>query len=157
MNGYGHFLAGHLWFSAYWTCLAIALLTTAVLYWPRGTGLALKARTRIARQRFRAPARWTLALSLTAFAALGAFIFYNTNVINRYVPGDLAKQQKADYEKHYRQYKDLAQPRITDISAASTCAAITRWSTRPTPPSSTCMCCCRPRCSSSPLSLPRTT
>jgi hypothetical protein len=57
------------------------------------------------------------AAGLVGFAALGAWIFYNTNVVNAYVPGDLAKQRKADYEKHYRRYKDLPQPRITDVKA----------------------------------------
>ena len=114
MNGYGHFLAGHLWFSAYWACLGIALLVLAALYWARGTAQGFRERTRIARARFRTPSRITLALSLAAFVSLGAWIFYNTNVINRYVPEDLAKERKADYEKLYRRYKDLPQPRIVD-------------------------------------------
>ena len=114
MNGYGHFLAGHLWFSAYWACLGIALLVLAALYWARGTAQGFRERTRIARARFRTPSRIALALSLAAFVSLGAWIFYNTNVINRYVPEDLAKERKADYEKLYRRYKDLPQPRIVD-------------------------------------------
>jgi ABC-2 type transport system permease protein len=115
MNGYGHFLAGQLWFRAYWAAFATALLVVGALYWSRGTAQGWRERTRIARQRFRMPSRLLLAASLTAFAALGIWIFYNTNVINRYVPGDLAKQQRADYEKLYRQYKDLPQPKISDV------------------------------------------
>jgi ABC-type transport system involved in multi-copper enzyme maturation permease subunit len=117
MNGYGHFLAAHLWFSAYWACFAIALLVVAALYWARGTAQGWKERGRIARARLRVPARALLAASLLGFIALGGWIYYNTNVINRYIPGDLAKQQKADYEKQYRQYKDLPQPKITDVKA----------------------------------------
>ena len=56
-----------------------------------------------------------LAASLLAFAGLGGWIYYNTNVINRYVPGDTAKRQQADYEKLYRRYLDLPQPKITDV------------------------------------------
>ena len=41
MNGYGHFLAGHLWFRAYWGCLAIALLVIAALFWSRGTAIGI--------------------------------------------------------------------------------------------------------------------
>ena len=118
MNGYGHFLAGHLWFRAYWSCLAVLLLVIAALYWPRGTAVSWRDRTRTARQRFRAPARLLAAASVVGFCVLGAWIFYNTNVLNRYVPNDLAKAHKADYEKHYRQYKGLPQPRITDVNIA---------------------------------------
>jgi ABC-type transport system involved in multi-copper enzyme maturation permease subunit len=117
MNGYGHFLAGHLWFSAYWACLAIALLVLAALYWARGTAQGWRERTRIARERFRTPSRITLAVSVAAFLSLGAWIFYNTNVLNLYVPEDLAKERRADYEKLYRRYKDLPQPRIVDERA----------------------------------------
>lgn len=117
MNGYGHFLAGHLWFRAYWTCLAIALLVVAALYWVRGTARGRKERTRIARQRLTRPSAALLAASVAGFVVLGGWIYYNTNVLNRYVPGDLARQQKADYEKQYRQYLDLPQPKITDVRA----------------------------------------
>jgi len=115
MNGYGHFLAGHLWFRAYWACLAVAMMVVAALYWLRGTSQGWKERTRIARQRFDAPARALLAASLVAFAGLGVWIFYNTNIINHYVPGDLKNERDASYEKQYRQYKDLPQPRIVDV------------------------------------------
>ena len=53
-------------------------------------------------------------VAVTKFA-LGAWIYYNTNVVNRYVPGDVAKRQQAEYEKLYRQYRDLPQPKITDV------------------------------------------
>jgi ABC-2 type transport system permease protein len=117
MNGYGHFLAAHLWFEAYWACLTIALLTIAVLFWTRGTSQGVRERWRIARQRFRAPSRLVLAGSMLAFVTLGGWIFYNTNVLNRYEPDDVVKQRQADYEKQYRQYLKLAQPRITDVKA----------------------------------------
>ncbi len=115
MNGYGHFLAAHLWFLAYWAFLAVAFMTVAALYWPRGVTQSFTERTRIARQRFGAPARALLAASLAAFAASGVWIFYNTNILNSYVPHDLGLQRQADYERRYRQYRDLPQPKITDV------------------------------------------
>jgi ABC-2 type transport system permease protein len=115
MNGYGHFLAGHLWFRAYWAFLAIALLTLAALYWPRGVVQGWKERTRVAMQRFGTPARTLLAVSMAAFLASGVWIFYNTNILNRYETYDHALQRLARYEKRYRQYKDLPQPKITDV------------------------------------------
>lgn len=115
MNGYGHFLAGHLWFQAYWICLAVAMMVVASLYWIRGTSQGWRERGRVARQRFGTPARSILAVSLVMFAGLGAWIYYNTNVINRYIPGDVKNERAAGYEKQYRKYKDLPQPRIVDV------------------------------------------
>src|SRR5690606_25829016 len=78
-----------------------------------------KDRLRTARLRLRGstPLKVVLAASLAAFIGLGGWIFYNTNVLNEYVPGDLAKERQADYEKAYGKYRDLPQPRITDIQA----------------------------------------
>ena len=115
MNGYGHFLAGNLWFRAYWSFLAIGLLVVAALFWTRGIAQGWKERARVARARFGTPSRLLLAASLIAFAATGGWIYYNTNVLNSYVPGDVAKQRQADYETLYRKYLDLAQPKITDV------------------------------------------
>jgi len=118
MNGYGHFIGPWLWFRAYWGAFALFLLAVATALWPRGTSLAWKDRLKAARQRLRStPLRATLAVALLAFVGTGGWIFYNTNVLNEYVPGDLAKQRQADYEKAYRKYIDLPQPRITDIRA----------------------------------------
>ncbi len=118
MNGYGHFIIPWLWFRAYWAVFAVFLLGLATAFWPRGTSLSWRDRVKTARQRLRStPLQATLAIALLAFVGLGGWIFYNTNVLNHYVPSDLAKQQSADYEKAYRQYLDLPQPRITDIRA----------------------------------------
>src|SRR5690606_20078463 len=80
MNGYGHFLGAHLTVRAYWAALAVALLAVALLFWPRGTSLHWRDRLRQARARLRAPVAATLAASLLAFAGLGGWIFYNTNI-----------------------------------------------------------------------------
>jgi hypothetical protein len=117
MNGYGHFIGPHLLLRGYWATFAVALLAVALLFWPRGTSLGLRDRLRQARARLRGPALATLAASLLVFAGLGGWIFYNTDVLNEYVPGDLAKERAAQYEKDYRQYKDLPQPRIAAIRA----------------------------------------
>jgi ABC-type transport system involved in multi-copper enzyme maturation permease subunit len=117
LNGFGHFLKAKLWFDAYWACLAIALLVLAALFWVRGTGQSWRERRREARARFRPPARIVLALALFAFVASGAWIFYNTNVLNHYRSSQQQTRLRADYEKKYARYKDLPQPRITAVQA----------------------------------------
>ena len=56
-------------------------------------------------------------LSAIAFVAIGSWIFYNTNVLNEYLPSDVVLDRQARFEKEYRKYKDLPQPRIIDVYA----------------------------------------
>src|SRR5690554_4078292 len=117
MNGYGHFIGPHLWFRGYWTAVAVVLLAVAALFWPRGTSLGWRDRVRQARSRLRGPALATIAVAVIAAIGTGGWIFYNTNVLNEYVPGDEARERQAAYEKAYRQYRDMSKPRIASIRA----------------------------------------
>jgi ABC-type transport system involved in multi-copper enzyme maturation permease subunit len=115
MNGFGSFWIGTLWFRAYWGCFAIALLVIAALYWVRGNTAGWRARARVARQRLRAPAGIVLLLSLAGFVAIGVFLFRNTHRLYRYQSYDEGQRLAAQYEKDYRKYLGMAQPRITDV------------------------------------------
>ncbi|MES2554263.1 MAG: M1 family aminopeptidase, partial [Pseudomonadota bacterium] len=53
--------------------------------------------------------------SLLVAVGAGAFIYYNTNVLNRYFTQKELEAQLAQYEVLYRQYEELPMPRITDI------------------------------------------
>src|SRR5471032_2868520 len=117
MNGYGHFLTGWSWFALYWSLFTLALLIVAQAFWVRGLPQAWRARVRTAGTRLNGAAGVALALSLVGFAGSGAWIFYNTNVLNKYAASDVAMDRQARYEKLYRQYKDWPQPRVTDVSA----------------------------------------
>ncbi len=56
-------------------------------------------------------------LCAIAFVAIGGWIFYNTNIVNEYLPSDVVLDRQARFEKEYRKYKDLPQPRIADVYA----------------------------------------
>ncbi|HEX5354404.1 MAG TPA: M1 family aminopeptidase [Rhodanobacteraceae bacterium] len=115
MNGFGSFRVGTLWFRAYWGAFALALLVAAALYWQRGNDSGWRARGRIAGQRLRAPAIVMLAASLAAFVAIGVFISHNTHGLYHYQTHDQQQRLAANYEKDYKKYMGLAQPRITDV------------------------------------------
>jgi ABC-2 type transport system permease protein len=117
LNGFGHFLAGALWFYAYWSCLALALLVLAALLWVRGTDQGWRERLREARARLHPSSAAVLAAALLGFAGLGAWIFHNTNVLNHYESGAAQQRDQADYEKRYAKFADLPQPRITAVKA----------------------------------------
>jgi ABC-2 type transport system permease protein len=118
MNGYGHFLTGWAWFAVYWGFGTLALLVVAQAFWVRGLVLPWRRRLRLAGSRLRGVAGVALAVCLIGFAGSGAWIYYNTHVLNKYQPSDVAMDEQARYEKSYRRYKDLPQPRVTDVRAA---------------------------------------
>jgi ABC-type transport system involved in multi-copper enzyme maturation permease subunit len=117
MNGYGHFLTGWSWYLLYWGLFVLALLILAQAFWVRGLSHEWRVRRQLARARLRGNSGIALALCLGGFLATGVWIFYNTNVLNEYVPGDVAMDRQANYEKLYRQYKGLPQPRVTEVQA----------------------------------------
>ncbi|MES2321399.1 MAG: M1 family aminopeptidase [Pseudomonadota bacterium] len=117
MNGYGHFIAGWAWFALYWSLFTVALLIVAQAFWVRGLSYEWGRRVRLAVRRLAGPSGVALAACLLAFAGTGVWIFHNTNTLNRYLPSDSRMDLQAEYEKKYRQYKDLPHPKVTDIRA----------------------------------------
>jgi ABC-2 type transport system permease protein len=115
MNGYGHLLRGVLWFDTYWAVAAVLVVIAAYLGWQRGLETGVGARWREARARYSPSLRAASGLALVAFAGIGAFIYYNTNVLNRYESGLDREQQQAEYEQLYKRFEALAQPRVTDV------------------------------------------
>ncbi len=115
MNGFGHFLAGRLWFTAYWGLALAVLLILAAAFWVRGVAPRGAERLRLARQRLAGARGIALVAAGAAFVAVGAFVFWNVHVRNEYVPGDEALARQARYERDYRQYLDLPQPRILAV------------------------------------------
>ncbi len=117
MNGFGHFLTGWYWYLLYWSLFVLALLLLARGFWVRGLSQEWRVRGLLAAQRLKGGAGVALALSLAGFVATGGWIYYNTNVLNHYVPGNEQMDRQASYEKKYRQYKGQPQPRVTEVQA----------------------------------------
>jgi len=115
MNGFGLFVPSLAWESAYNTAVACVLGLIAYLLWVRGTDLDIRSRLHSAAERW--SPRTQLAGGTTAFAVLatGAIVFYNTNVLNRYVPSTVTRDRRAVYEKEYRRFKGFPQPRVVDV------------------------------------------
>jgi ABC-2 type transport system permease protein len=117
LNGYGPFLAPFGWYSLYWGFAALVLVGLSILLWRRGADGAWRARWAEARLRFRGPARAVIAAGALGVLAAGSGIFYNTNVLNAYVPSTEAADAQARYERLYRKYDDLELPRIIAVRA----------------------------------------
>ncbi len=85
-NGHGPFLAPFGGYSLYWGFGALGLAGLSILFWKRGTDSAWRVRGSEARARFRGPVRAVIAIAALGLLASGSWIFYNTNVLNAYVP-----------------------------------------------------------------------
>jgi ABC-type transport system involved in multi-copper enzyme maturation permease subunit len=116
MNGYGPFAAALFWFHLYWGIAAIALAMITNTLWVRGTEENLRARLEVVATRFTRPTVAGLSVCAVLLIVVGGYIFYNTNILNPYFTTYAIDEGRAQYEKKYRQYKDLPQPKITDIN-----------------------------------------
>ncbi len=114
MNGYGHAVAGLVWFKLYWGLCALLLALVSQLFWQRGVQSELGGRMRLVRERLTPRVRAGAALLLAAFIASGSFIFYNTNRLNRYRTEFEQDALLAAYEKTYKAWADKPQPRIEE-------------------------------------------
>lgn len=120
MNGFGHWIDPMLWFRGYWGFAALGLVLLANLMWVRGSDPRFKLRLREARYRMTPMYLALFAFAGAGFVASGAYVYYNTNVLNTYKPSKWSEDHVTEYEKKYKQYEDLAQPRIvaTTLDAA---------------------------------------
>lgn len=115
MNGYGHLLKPWAWFQTYWTLFAAMLMVLASAFWVRGTASRWGRRWRQAFASMRGPQGATFATLATALVVTGGWIFHNTNILNEYLPEDVALDRQAHLEKEYRKFKNLPQPRVVDV------------------------------------------
>jgi len=116
MNGYGHFVPSLFWSIAYWFSIFAFLGVVSIAFTRRGAEDSLRSRMRLALNR--AP-RLLPAASLFALIAIGSGIwyFYNTHVLNEYLNADARRRIRAGYERDFKKYEMLPQPKLTAVDA----------------------------------------
>jgi len=112
MRGFGPSLGPWMWFKLYWVAWALLLAVVGKLLWVRGKESGLGVRLQLARRRFTRPTAWTTAAAVGLILTLGGFIFYNTNVLNEYLTASDIVKRSAEYERRYRRYAGIPQPRL---------------------------------------------
>jgi ABC-2 type transport system permease protein len=115
MNGMGRFWIGHAWFQAYWLAFGILLLVGAQLLWPRGVDTSVLPRLRRMRERFVGVPRAIAIVATVSWIGMGAYIFYNTNILNEYRTKPEAEEWAANFEKTLLPFEKLPQPRVVDV------------------------------------------
>ncbi len=116
MNGYGHFVPALFWSIAYWFCIFALFAVVSIAYTRRGAEDSLAARSRAAIRR--AP-RLIPAAILFLLGAIGAgsWYYYNAHVLNEYLTADDRRRIQADYERQFKKYELMPQPKVTAVDA----------------------------------------
>ncbi len=112
MNRYGGLLPVVFVHRLYWYALAALLVAVGYLLTVRGREARWKERRAAAKARRSTAWTLTAAVSVLVFVGTGAFIYYNTHVLNPYVTAKDSQRQLARYEKEYKSYAALPHPRI---------------------------------------------
>ena len=116
MNGYGHFVPSMFWSITYWCAIFALLGVVSIAYARRGEDDSLAARTRLAGAR--APRLVpAAALFLLAAAGSGAWYYYNAHVRNEYLTAKDRRHIQAGYERDFKKYELLPQPKVTAVDA----------------------------------------
>jgi hypothetical protein len=116
--GFAPYWKSWTWFTVYWTLFCGILAAASILFWQRGRERGWRLRWREAGLRFTGPFRAVALVLVAAFAGTGAWIYYNTEVLNTVLSQEDRDRLSADYEKTYKKYDKLPQPRITDLKYA---------------------------------------
>jgi hypothetical protein len=116
MNRYGHYVAPIAWALVYWFSIFALLGVASIALTRRGAEDGLRARSRLALRR--APA---FGFFGAAFAAAtlgsGGWFYYNAHVRNEYLNSRDRRHIAADYERRFKQYELLPQPKVTAVDA----------------------------------------
>jgi ABC-2 type transport system permease protein len=117
MNGYGHFVAGLFWSTAYWLFVGGLLAVFAIALARRGEDLSWPRRFRLAGPQFvrlAPPAGLFLVLAI----ASGAWFYYNTHGLNEFRTAEEGRHRQADYERLYKKYERFPQPKVVAVDTA---------------------------------------
>ena len=116
MNGYGHFLKPYLVIKSYWLLFGILLLIVTSLFIVRGTETSLKKRWKLGRYNLKKPMLRFGMLTALLFLFSGAYIFYNTNILNEYWTSSETTQFRVAYEKTVKKFEYVSQPKIVAVN-----------------------------------------
>ena len=116
--GYGPYMRSWTWFTLYWAAFCGLLGIATIVFWQRGRESGWRARWDNAQLRFRGSIRAAGVVFAVAFVGIGAWIYYNTEVLNTVQSDNDRDRVQADYEKTYKRFESRPEPRVVDLKYA---------------------------------------
>ena len=115
MNRMGHFWIGRAWHQAYWLAFGAILLVLTQALWRRGGDTRLGPRiTRLVGQ-LKGSTGLVFATACIAWMSTGAWVFYNTNILNKYITQPQVEKRSAEMEKILRPFENKPIPTIKQV------------------------------------------
>lgn len=116
MNGFSIAVIAKNWFNLYWILFGIVLVTFTSVFLIRGNLKGIKNRWKSAKKQWTKSYIASLTVISILFVLTSSFVYYNTQLINSYHSVDEIKDMQESYEKKYKQYEGILQPKITAIA-----------------------------------------
>ncbi len=115
MNGFGPFVEGITWFRIYWLLFALMISFLSVFAWVRGKEFSFKQKIKQIYLGIKSKQRRLLGVITVIWIITVGFVFYNTKILNTYNNKKEEENLMAQYEKSYKKYEGINQPRATDF------------------------------------------
>jgi ABC-2 type transport system permease protein len=112
--GYRPYALSLTWFHSYWMLFGALVAVATICFWPRGKESGWRKRLSLAGQEWKRY-RWAGFGAFGAWLLTAGFVFYNTKIQNTYRTSHQQEKLKVRYEKDYKKYQGVAQPRIYDV------------------------------------------
>jgi ABC-2 type transport system permease protein len=116
MNGYGHFVPAIFWSIVYWLSISAFLGVVSIALAARGSDDSWASRFRLAGRRARRLVPVAACFLLVAIGS-GCWFFYNAHVLNEYLNSKAQREIQARYERDFKKYENLPQPKIIAVDA----------------------------------------
>jgi ABC-2 type transport system permease protein len=115
MNGFGHFISLFNWTSLYWVAITAVLFGLGTLLSVRGSEELMKFRLKIGKHQLSKSIFTFFIFGTILFVSSGSYIYYNTNVLNKFKTSKDNEKESANYEKTLKKFENTPQPKITDV------------------------------------------
>ncbi len=114
IDGYGYFIGRYYIYRIYWILGGLVFMMLSWICWRRGVSQGTLGAFK--------GAKWSrssiigLITSIIAFGGVGYYIYYQTNVVDEQISSKQMEQRLVEYEKTYKTYQSMSQPRIVDVN-----------------------------------------
>ncbi|WP_413513856.1 M1 family aminopeptidase [Myroides odoratus] len=117
MNGFGSTadFGKFIVYVLYWVFFVAGLSGLTLLFWRRGTFNGIKERFYYVKKRAKTMVLVPTLLFFVSFLCLGSYLYYENTVLNDFRSSKESELLQVAYEKTYRKYQGMAQPRIVDV------------------------------------------